>query len=339
MGTPPVSGLALEAVWAGPDRLRAWCYRLAAPVLSPLYAQRERRVFWLALFTLASSMLLTVLCPLWLLALGPVVLGVPHLLADLRYLVLRQGLHRRRSLWPSVVPLGLLAAGAPAVVGLGAAGLAVAAARARWPRKSLVLAVLGGLGWLALRDEAGFTLVFVHLHNLVALLFWAALRRGSARTTLVTLALALAGSLALLGGWADPLISCFGGWTAPHAATSFDEFIAADAPFDDGRLATHVVLSFAFLQAVHYGVWLRLMPDDLRERLAPRPFKASWQKLREDFGRWPLLVLTALALGIALWGSVDLFAAREGYLRLAGFHGYLELAVGALLLTERQRRR
>jgi molybdate transport system substrate-binding protein len=41
----------------------------------------------------------TALIPLWMLALGPILLGVPHLLADLRYCVFRPGWHRQAAIW------------------------------------------------------------------------------------------------------------------------------------------------------------------------------------------------------------------------------------------------
>ena len=51
----------------------------------------------------------------------------------------------------------------------------------------------------------------------------------------------------------------------------------------------------------------------------------------------PLVLFSLLAFGIAAWGVVDLTQARMGYLRLAVFHGYLELAVAVLWLIEGRR--
>jgi hypothetical protein len=85
-------------------------------------------------------------------------------------------------------------------------------------------------------------------------------------------------------------------------------------------------------------VWLRLIPDDLRARAAPRPFLASWRALRADFGWWPLSALTLAALGVAGWALADLPAARLGYLRVGAFHGYLELAALAFFAVERRSR-
>jgi hypothetical protein len=57
----------------------------------------------------------------------------------------------------------------------------------------------------------------------------------------------------------------------------------------------------------------------------------------EDFGAPPLVLFLVLALAVAASGLVDLREARLGYLQLAVFHGYLELAVAALWLVEGRR--
>lgn len=42
-----------------------------------------------AILHLAVALLLTGVAPLWLLLVGPLILGVPHIVADIRYLLLR----------------------------------------------------------------------------------------------------------------------------------------------------------------------------------------------------------------------------------------------------------
>jgi hypothetical protein len=325
-----------NVAWSLLDRPRASLYRLAAPWLKSLYADRTRRVFWLAVFSIASSLVLTVAAPLWVLALGPLVLGVPHLLADLRYLVVRPGLHRRRALWFSVPPLLAMGFSAQPWVGLLALGPVVVAGQGSAARRAVVLAGSLTLITLAAVFETPFLFAFIHLHNVVALGLWWSLRpRG--RAGLVLVALAALATLWLLLGGADPLITALHGWTAPGSGASFEHFVATVAPLDDGVLGARLVLTFAFWQSLHYAAWLRLIPDDARPRAAPRPFQASWRALRQDFGRWPLLAAVAFAVGLAAWGAVDLAAARDGYLRLGAFHGYLELAVIGLAVVEARR--
>ena len=95
-------------------------------------------------------------------------------------------------------------------------------------------------------------------------------------------------------------------------------------------LGLRLVLLFTFAQSVHYVIWLRLIPEDDRERPTPRSFRASWRALIAELGPLVWLAL-ALALVIVSWALVDLAAARAGYLRLAHFHAFLEFAVLASL--------
>ncbi|XXF76315.1 hypothetical protein P2318_25100 [Myxococcaceae bacterium GXIMD 01537] len=111
---------------------------------------------------MAWAFLLTVGAPLWSLALGPVLLGVPHLLSDVRYLVVRPGLHRRTGLAVCAgVPLLAVGLGAGPEVGLLALVPVVLGARWAGWRKALVWALWVGLTVLAVRSGAGFQRVFL----------------------------------------------------------------------------------------------------------------------------------------------------------------------------------
>ena len=95
-----------------------------------------------------------------------------------------------------------------------------------------------------------------------------------------------------------------------------------------------LVLLFAFAQAVHYGIWLRLIPEEDRPQPSPRTFSASARALHRDMGTPMLFGATVLILGFAFWALLDLAHARISYLRLALFHGHLELAGLAFLFVE-----
>jgi hypothetical protein len=329
---------AVETLLAPADALRARLYRLLAPWAGPLFADRERRVAWIGALSVCFAFGATLAAPLWSLALGPLLLGVPHLVSDARYLVVRPGLHRRTTLAIlGGLPLLALWLGAGPAVGLLAMLPAILLAHGPGWRKGLLLAVWATLTWLALAFEWGFLLVLAHAHNVIAVaLWWWAWRARHARAWGVPV-LAAVGTGALLLGAAEPVMTALGGWAAPMTGTSFSEHVEVMAPIGQPVLALRLVLVFAFLQAVHYGVWLRLVPEDDRPRAAPRPWRASWRALVKDFGPVPLALFVLLALGIALWGVVDLTQARLGYFRLAVSHGYLELAVASLWLIEGRR--
>ncbi|MBS1150081.1 MAG: uncharacterized protein H6Q89_1779 [Myxococcaceae bacterium] len=319
------------------DSLRSALLRPWGTSLRPLLLSRARRVGWIGAFGVTVAFAIACGFPLWGLALGPVVLGVPHVLADLRYLVVRPGLHRRAPLLVLAgLPLAFAALEPRVELGLLAAAGAVLAARAGWLRKALLLGVLGGA--LAAAWNHGFVaqLVLLHVHNLIALGLWWFWRKRSRAAWLIPL-LCAAGTIAIFAGAAEPVLNLTGGWSGPATGNTFGEEVETYAPLQTPGLALRLLLAFVFLQAVHYLVWLRLVPEDDRARPAPRTFTASWNALRSDFGLLPLLGVGAAALLVALWGAFDLAAARDGYLRLAGFHGYLELAVGALWLAEGRR--
>ena len=96
---------------------------------------------------------------------------------------------------------------------------------------------------------------------------------------------------------------------------------------------------FTFAQAIHYGVWLKLVPDDDRARATPPTFAASYRALRSDLGPVAVGVTAALCVGLAIWAVFDLAAASDGYFRMARFHGHLELSAAAVLLMEGRPRR
>src|SRR5690606_5305496 len=136
----------LHAPIAAADRVRGWWLRRLGRWIRPLIRGRELRVAVLGTVMVATALTATLVAPLWLLILGPLVWGVPHLVADLRYMLIRPGYHRRLAL--VVVagpPLVWTALGGGLMWGFLAAALALVVARAEASRRLLAIVMIAGL--------------------------------------------------------------------------------------------------------------------------------------------------------------------------------------------------
>jgi len=292
------------------------------------------------------ALVLALLAPTFLLVAGPLLLGVPHLVSDVRQLVLRPALPRfARPLFlaGSALLLGaralhdsgllrapLLEPALAATLLLGAIALALPGARAaRGLMAGLVALPLVGCALLWPRESQLF---LGHAHNVVALVLWATLyARGTRAAVGVVLAIVGLGAVLLL----SPL-AWFGFQHGVQSSFGLHSLAAADslAPgVSNTSLALGFVVSFAFLQSVHYAVWLHAIPQAATRGDATLTFRMSFRALRADLGKLGLLACVALALLVPCAGLVAPLITKSLYLSLASFHGYLELAAAALFFV------
>jgi hypothetical protein len=334
-----VSTLVASAVDGGLsvlDWVRGRLLLALMPWSSTLVARRELRVACWGVLLVSLALLGSLTIPLWLLALTPIVLGVPHLIADVRYGVVRTGWPGRPALWFAAgLPLLALCLGAPLPVGLAAVAGACMAARAPTWRRLIGVALAAGLGCLALWFSHAFNLVLVHAHNFLAVALWWAWRPRQTRLHWIPLALFAAASGGLLLGAFDGIL--VGLVERGPQSPALGDHLRALAPGMEPVVALRWVFAFAFAQSVHYAVWLRLVPEDDRDRVSPRTFRGSYRALVADLGPWVLVGAVLAAIGLAVWATFDLARARVDYLRFAEFHVVLELCVAALLLVEARR--
>jgi hypothetical protein len=321
-----------ERLLAPLDQLRLRVLRGFGPGAIPFVRRRDLRVTLAGIVTVALSAGLTLSLPWWLLALGPVVWGVPHLVADLRYLLVRPGLHRRPLLClAGGIPLALAGTGFWSVpMGLSGALLVGLVSGGPWLRKLLAILILSPMIAASAQAPDAAQLIFAHLHNVVAVLLWWFWRPRSPLNAVVPL-LFVSFSLAIGLGWFSA--GGPGSLSAP-ARLEPEQHFRWLAPGLPSVWAERLVLLFAFAQTVHYGVWLRLIPEDDRRQATPRPFAASYRALRSDLGAPLLFAAATLALGLAIWAIFDLVGARTSYLRMALFHGFLEAMAAVLLIVE-----
>ncbi len=329
---------AVEILLSPLDRARSALYRVFGRPLRGLISSREDRVAAYGVLGTVTALLFTTACPLWLLALGPLLLGVPHLLSDFRYLVARRGYQRRLALVIGVAaPLVAVSIEPRFRVGALAMVPAIVLARASWARRGLLLASFGGVYFYALQLGVVADYAFAHLHNVIAIGLWWAWRPRSKRVHLVVPLGFVLGAVAIFSGLVERGLLAAGGFFAPRTGLDLGTLAyTLAAPWADAHplFALRLVLFFAFAQSLHYGVWLRLVPEDDRGREAPRSFGSTYRALRRDLGGWLLAAFGATALGLLAWALVELPRARDGYLRVAAFHGYLELAAIALFVLE-----
>lgn len=327
------------------DRARTALFVRAArvAVLRSLLLEKRQRVPALLLVHAGVALVLSLLAPTFLLMVGPLLLGVPHLLADLRYLVLRPAMPRRVC-WLLLAGCAALLAsrllelvgvrGLPRVELAGAGVLTLAVIALGAPRLGSARVVVASLLTSTLLAAALLwpseaRLVLAHGHNVMALVLWALMFCRSRARALWVIALVLGCAALLL---ATPLAW----WGFKHglrSAFGLHAFAAADAlapRVTDPSLALGVVASFAFLQSVHYAVWLHAIPQEATRGEATLTFRMSFRALVSELGRPLLGVATLLVLSVPLAACFGALRAQASYLELAAFHAYLELAALAL---------
>lgn len=332
----PAAMRPLQALAGAADGLRGDVLAQVGRPLKAWLLDRELRVATIGVGLTAVALVMAALVPVWVLALGPLLWGVPHLVADVRYLVVRQGVHRHL---PAVaVAVTTLAVGASTELGVRATLLGGAAMALTTPgplAKRLLVAALALL-LAALVWPLGWTadLLLAHAHNGVALALWWVWRPRKGKLHWWPVAMVAAGLALLLSGVLDDVALRSG----PTAALNLDDLAWQLAPTPDATWSQRWTVSFAFAQTVHYVAWIHLVPTEDRARSVPRGFQSSLKVLQADLGRPLVLASAAIAVALGAWACFDLAVARDRYFQLAWFHGHMELLIAAWLLVRGVRR-
>ncbi len=316
-------------------RGRTYGYLLRVPGTRSIVAHKERRIALLVALSSLSAFVLAALVPTFSLIVAPLLLGVPHLAADYRYLLLRPR-------WPAAV-LWLTLLGSVIVLGLRAvelvtqrslgvwevsaalawcAAMIVAARQASPQKRWLAAIVLSVVAAVALIEPELSRLVFGYAHNLVAIGLWLLLFGGMKKSALLPLAtIALGAVLLLLGG--DRWL-LFGQQNLGLSALTGSDFFAL--PSVSGP-SLGVITSFAFLQSVHYAIWLHVIPAEETPGNRTTSFAQTSSGLRSDLGLFAIAVVALLTLVTAGGLLISAERARQTYTSLSTFHGYMELAI------------
>lgn len=272
---------------------------------------------------------------------GVLALGVVHIGFEMRYVV-----GRYRPLLQGRVLIGVSAALVLIVLGrlLGPgewwpkAEIVILAGALVWVllvavddprRRRWGLLAVGAAGTLALVHAESWFVAQAWLHNLIPAVFvwqWSAgLARDANRhaVRLVTIAWVALIPIAMLVGLFDP-------WLQP--GTDLSSSLARGAGVtttvlpvgSEVAMAPRLIAAFAFLQMLHYTVWLWHFPRV--DRVATAAFTSTPVGGRLRGARLPV-VLVAVSLLLALVAWFDYRSGRGLYTSLAAYHAYLEYPV------------
>jgi hypothetical protein len=328
--------LAQSLPVAALDAARGQILRRFSAWMRPFVRHRRLRVHTNAAILLVTCGLTSLAVPLLSVFLLPLVLGVPHLLSDVRYLgpslphwtALRRG--------GMVVVVGLIVTvGLFDVMWAGAAAVAATAILVRAPAWQRAGALAAGAALVAMSvwAEDALRLALAHLHHAVALVVWWWMRpRRTVEWWFPLTAAAWTG--ALLGGAFDTPITELA-IRAPTFGPGWGPVEQWVTPSWGAHAPWRFVVLYALGQSLHYGIWLRMIPDDARPTETPRTFRSSLDQIEQELGRPVLWLFGALLISVMAWALIDALGAWHAYMRLAVFHAWLELVVLVLLVGYR----
>jgi hypothetical protein len=191
-----------------------------------------------------------------------------------------------------------------------------------WSRATVALGAVAVIGVAALQFPAASRIAFMHVHNLVALAAWGFLFRSRLKPMLLPLGVILGAAGLLYSGalyrltLGSSVVSPFGmhvlqaaDWVAPGLRVDY---------------AVGLTSGYVFLQSIHYGIWLYLIPQEELPAQGTNSFRTTARALVSDFGAQALALVLLTSSAVLAGAFFHLERARALYVSLATFHGYLE---------------
>lgn len=351
----------MEAALSALDHFRSEVLRATTRIGWLRRCFQTRWIRQLALFTISALLMLTtsLVFPLWVLLLGPIMYGLPHLFASARYfpkLIQAPG-QVKNKLWGGIAAVFAVTFLFKSLVQADALGWELTqvsewGGSGRFDLGVLALTTFAGaraigLGWkgtlLASVTLTPLVLMFglhplettgamVLIHNFVGFYYW---RKASSTRPEKTAAL-----FAFFGTLVGTFLIIYGNFDFVWGILTPDgmlEFAGMDTGtiaglilpgVEDGEiLCVRLAAAFAFSQSIHYYVWMKAVPDQFHTAQVPTSFRQSWSLLKSDFGSKAALFIAGATLVYLLsWAVIAIPLARLLYFSLASYHGYLEIA-------------
>lgn len=359
------------AKWLDIMRGEALARTTHLPLFRKLYANRAWRLSFLFILAVLAYLPLSLYFPLFVLVVGPLVWGMPHLMASMRFVpqMIQNGQSARASDEKPTSYKWLITAAAISftivtvwriytdvwnpdvlfeetqssfIIEIGLALVTALFAsiirpRLAWWKIAMASIMIGALAYLNFLMPLQLAGALILLHNLIAFFYWfaAAKTRTEKWASFMATLLFMAITAGILLGAFDFVYK----WMVPafrfdffnlHYST-YGRMIVAD-PMAKRDILFHCVVAYAFGQAMHYFVWLKAVPDQLRGVQAPACFQQSWRSLKKDLG--PLGAATGVTICMVGWLAFPLVSFdlwRGVYFACASFHGFFEIAGLSLL--------
>jgi len=319
-------------------------------VFRRIFMTRSQRLFLFFIASVFFHLFIALKFPLWILLIGPLVLGVPHVLSSIRYVPKLAGINREflsNKLYSSIGSFFVLMA----ALRIWTANQNLPVIH-RYPNAMEMIGCVLAVGLIGLLSKHGkkrimvaasvlFVLFFVSfkypletigglvlIHNFVGFLFW--IKRAKSKrdslSAVVSLAIFSAITVLILVGAFDVFMSeratgIFGG--------TLNELSIGSLIFPNSSFSiwSRAVSAYAFGQGVHYFVWLKAIPEQELPYEHPVSFSQSARLLIADMGVKLVLTGGVLAVGLILFAIFKSFPeARLLYLGSSAFHGYFEIA-------------
>jgi hypothetical protein len=321
----------------GLDAVRQRLLKRSAPITAPFIRDRDRRVVAFALIAFAFAFAGTATGPGYMLLLGPVIVGVPHLVFEARYLFFQHAQLRRVALVGVLAAQTALVFAGVGIYTLGVATIAALAVTGSLSSKKAIaigaLSLLAAVGAIVGPDWSRFLLL--HLHNCVPIAVWLLWRERPRWASIAVTALFAAGIVLIFAGALDGLSLRRPFGEHVFSLTKITDAVAAGF---GGEWRHRFLLFFCFTQAAHYAIWLRLIPEEARERPTPRSWRMSWHAFKRDASSniARLCVIASIAVPlVAVVGGV--VRTRALYVTASEFHATVEAILIAVVFVRRDR--
>ncbi len=324
---------AEHQVLAPLDAVRRWLLARTSGISTRFVRDRDKRVIAGALIAATLGLVGTALGPGYMLLLGPVILGVPHLFFEARYLFLQHADLRRTSLVAIVIAQTALAFHGVGIYTLGIATLTALALTGAWrTRRGKLIAACAALAQLAALVGPDWSrFVLLHAHNCMPIVVWVLWRERRTRVSIAVASCFVVG-VALIA------VGCFDALPIRHpfaddvfSITKINDAVAAGF---GGAWRHRFLLLFCFTQAFHYAVWVRLIPEEARERATPRSWRASWDAFKRDSGAVVARLTVVLSLAVPCAAIVvGAVRTRALYVTASEFHATVEVILAAVVVA------